>query len=56
MIKTNIISFTFKEFDSIEELESPDRELLKSAREAALTAYAPYSGFRVGAAVQLAAV
>ncbi|MCX6301421.1 MAG: cytidine deaminase [Bacteroidia bacterium] len=54
MIKTNNISFTFKEFDTVEELESSDRELVKSASEAALNAYAPYSGFRVGAAVRLA--
>jgi cytidine deaminase len=54
MIRTNKISFTFKEFDDEKELTPADRELLNSAREAASKAYAPYSGFNVGAAVRLA--
>jgi cytidine deaminase len=53
MIRTNNISFTYREFDNPEELEPEDRELLFSAREAALNAYAPYSQFKVGAAVKL---
>jgi len=53
MIKASNISFSFKEFDTIAELGSQDRELLISAREAAMNAYAPYSGYKVGAAVRL---
>jgi cytidine deaminase len=53
MIKTLNIPFTYKELDSPEELNPDDRELLFSAREVASKAYAPYSGFMVGAAVRL---
>ena len=54
MIKTSIISFTCNEYDNAEEMNPADKELLLSAREAATNAYAPYSHFRVGAAVRLA--
>jgi cytidine deaminase len=54
MINTKNITFSFREYDTIEEIESSDRELLKSATEASLKAYAPYSRFMVGAAVRLA--
>jgi cytidine deaminase len=53
MLKIRDIIFSFKEFDSIEELDPLDRKLLESASKAAETAYAPYSGFKVGAAVRL---
>ena len=53
MIKTNTISFSYTEYDKIEELDSPDLELVIAAREAAAEAYAPYSKFKVGAAVRL---
>jgi len=53
MLKTKNITFNYKEFDSAEELNPADRELLSSAIEAAKNAYAPYSGFKVGASVLL---
>jgi cytidine deaminase len=54
MIKTSIISFTCNEYDNAEEMNPADKELLLSAQETATNAYAPYSHFRVGAAVRLA--
>jgi len=53
-MKTKHISFSYSEFDSIDELDQNDRELLLAARQASINAYAPYSCFKVGAAVRLA--
>ena len=41
-------------YDSVDELESQDAELVRLAHEATKGSYAPYSMFHVGAAVRMA--
>lgn len=47
-------SFTFDVYESSADLPAAEAGLLNKAREAVHTAYAPYSGFKVGAAALLA--
>ena len=53
MVRTNNITFSYKEFEKPEDLLPEERELTLAASEAAERAYAPYSKFRVGAAIRL---
>jgi len=45
--------FSFTVYDSIDELDADDRQLLVEARDVTDKAYAPYSNFHVGAAAKL---
>lgn len=47
------LSISYWEFASIGELQPNDILLLEKAREVSLKAWSPYSGFKVGAALQL---
>ena len=47
------LEFSFKVFESSEELVDNDRQLMDAAREVTNKAYAPYSNFYVGAAAKL---
>jgi len=53
MMKTNTIEIQYTTFADREALTEADRLLLEKAEEASYSAYAPYSKFRVGAAVRL---
>lgn len=52
-MKTNQITISYEEYESAEQLSAADRQLLELARRATADAYAPYSGFQVGAAARL---
>ncbi|MBC8487710.1 MAG: cytidine deaminase [Bacteroidetes bacterium] len=47
------ITISVQEYDKTEELNPEDRSLLERAKNAIGSAYAPYSAYRVGAAVLL---
>ncbi|MCX2745796.1 cytidine deaminase [Mangrovivirga sp. M17] len=51
--KTKSININYTEYDSFEDLTKQWQNLVKKAEEACETAYAPYSHFKVGAALEL---
>lgn len=53
-MRTKEIKILVSEYKNHEELITTDRELVMAARKIAESAYAPYSGFKVGAALRLA--
>lgn len=46
-------TISYQSFKGLEELNEKDRELCLKAEEALKTSYSPYSGFKVGTALQL---
>jgi len=52
-MKKKSLLIEYNEYASAQEISLKDQELLERAKEALENAYAPYSKFRVGAAVQL---
>ena len=52
-MKNHQLSITYCEFDSFEDLNNADKFLLIEAEKALHLAYSPYSGFSVGAAIEL---
>ncbi len=52
-MKTEEIKFSFSLYESIDELNKDDAELLRKARDVTKFAYAPYSNFKVGAFARL---
>lgn len=53
-METKEIRIYVREYAKMEELDEKGQKLLSLARQTAFTAYAPYSGFKVGAAVEMA--
>ncbi len=47
------LKIAYTEYENEQELSIADRDLLQKARKIAVTAYAPYSNFHVGAAILL---
>jgi cytidine deaminase len=52
-MKEEQFCFSFKVFESVDELNKNDAQLLQEARNATNNAYAPYSNFFVGAVAKL---
>lgn len=52
-MNTQQFSFSYSVFNSIDELDKDDAQLLRLAMQAKQLAYAPYSNFKVGAAARL---
>jgi len=53
MSKSKIISAEFEVVDNLQDLSEAEQDLCRKAKDAAMKAYAPYSKFKVGAAVCL---
>lgn len=53
MISEKEIKISFKEYNSLDEMDAQDRELALEAMDAMNGSYSPYSHFHVGAAVRL---